>query len=454
MPIRSLTVKLVLAFLLTSVAGIALAAILIRQLVIVEFDTYVVAQRRTEFTSAATQYYVAQGSWQGVSEWMRAARGGGAGRGMERGGPERIVFELADASGTLVLSPEPRRIGQPVEAQTLARGAPILVNAQVIGTVLTPERTSFRDGPERNYLVRTDWALGAAALGAALIALVIGILLARVITRPVREITAAARAIASGDLHQQVPVRSHDDLGILATQFNRMSSDLARATRLRRQMTADIAHDLRTPLTVIAGYLEALRDGMVSASPKRFAAMYDETRVLLRLVEDLHVLSLADAGALTLNKQQLGVQHLLERAAATYQIAAEQHGVALHVEVSPEVPAIHADAEQIARVLHNLIGNALRHTPSGGRITLSACTREQAIELSVSDTGSGIPQEHLPNIFERFYRADPSRQEQTGGAGLGLAIVRSIIEAHGGSVAVESTPGQGSTFRVRIPIAP
>jgi signal transduction histidine kinase len=452
--IRSLTVKLVLAFLLTSVVGIALAAIFIRQLVVFEFDEYVITQRRTEFMTTISEYYVANGTWAGIDRWLRgpgAKPGYGNGQAGNRP-PARIFFEVADTKGVIQLSPEPRRIGQVANPYELSRGKAIDIDGAVVGTLLTPDRTSFRDGPERSYLLRTDWALGAAALVAGLVALVIGVLLARFITRPVRELTVAARAIAAGDLHQQVPVRSSDDLGVLATQFNSMSSDLARANQLRRQMTADIAHDLRTPLTVIAGYLESLRDGMIGATPRRFAAMYDETRVLMRLVDDLHMLSMADAGALKLDYQVVDPRRLLERAAVTHQVAAEQHGVTLQVEVAQETPQLMVDTEQLSRVLNNLIANALNHTPEGGRITLAARPVAEGVELAVADTGSGIAEEHLQNIFERFYRADPSRQTQTGGSGLGLAIVRSIVEAHNGRVDVESIPGQGTTFRITLPV--
>jgi signal transduction histidine kinase len=280
---------------------------------------------------------------------------------------------------------------------------------------------------------------------------VLGILLAGVITRPLRDLTAAARAISSGDLQQRVAVRSRDELGVLAGQFNQMSDELAHANQLRRQMTADIAHDLRTPLTVIAGYLESLRDEVLKPTPARFAMMHTETQVLLRLVEDLHTLSLADAGELALNRQPVAPEQLIARAASAYQHAAEQHGVELAIRTDPGAPSISVDSEQISRVLGNLVNNALRYTPSGGRVTLATRAGLNAAELVVADTGAGIARDHLPNVFERFYRTDPSRQQQSGGSGLGLAIVKSIVEAHGGTVHVESAPDQGATFTIVLP---
>jgi signal transduction histidine kinase len=319
-----------------------------------------------------------------------------------------------------------------------------------VGTVLTVELT-VHDPAVAQYLVQTDGALAAAGLVVIGIALVLGGLLARRITRPLRELTVAAQGIAAGDLGRRVPVRSHDELGTLATQFNRMSADLERATQLRRQMTADIAHDLRTPLTVLAGYLEALHDEVLKPTPERFATLYDETQLLLRLVEDLHTLALADAGELRLSRQPIAPRQLVERIAATHQHAAAQQGIALAVDAEEPLPEVSVDPEWMIRVLTNLVGNALRHTPAGGQVTLTVRSAPDQVQLIVTDTGSGIAPEHLSSIFERFYRADPARHATTGGSGLGLAIVKSLVEAHGGQVAVASALGQGTAFTITLP---
>jgi signal transduction histidine kinase len=236
-------------------------------------------------------------------------------------------------------------------------------------------------------------------------------------------------------------------------------------------MTADVAHDLRTPLTVIAGYLEALRDRVLKPTPERFAAMYDETQLLLRLVDELHTLSLADAGELRVDRQPIAPRQILTRVAETYRHAAEQQGVTLRAEAGGDLPELCVDVEQIVRALGNLVTNALRHTPAGGTVTLSAAveTNDQRpttknnrpealvvgpsslVVLRVCDTGEGIAPEHLPSVFERFYRADPSRQQATGGSGLGLAIVKSIVEAHGGQVGAASARGQGTVITITLP---
>jgi signal transduction histidine kinase len=468
--VRSLTLKLVLAFLLTSVAGMALAAIFIRQSVTTEFDSYVIAQQRAEFIDQVSTYYEQTGSWDGLDRWLREQ----AARRLAETTPVpadqrrvtlRLRFVLADSSGTVLLPLGRYTPGSTLKPEDIDKGTPISIGGRQVGTVVTPDRADFRNVAEDRYLARTDIALGIAAAVMVGVALLLGGLLARLITRPVRELTAAAERIANGDLAQQVPVRSRDELGALAGQFNHMSADLARATRLRQQMTADVAHDLRTPLTVIAGYLEALRDQVLKPTPERFAMMHDETQLLLHLADDLHTLSLADAGELPLSRRAIAPRQLLERVAQTYQHAADRAGVALIVDAAADLPDICVDIEQFTRALSNLVGNALRYTPEGGMITLAAgkiadCRLQIAdydqaqstIVFKVRDTGAGIAAEHLPNIFERFYRADPSRQQATGGSGLGLAIIKSIVEAHGGRVSVASVLDQGTTFTIALPV--
>lgn len=463
---RSLSAKLILAFALTSLAGIALAALLVRQFVLQEFDAYVLEQRRDTFVEQVQAYYTANGSWEGVAAALFPGPPPAPDGAPDDEREPHIDFVLADADGTIVISPNPLYRGRQARAEDLAGGTAITVAGQQVGTVIT-FGPSLRNSAELRYVARTDLALSLAGLAAVGVSLALGLLLARLITRPVRDMTAAARAIAGGDLRQHVPVRSRDELGDLAVQFNQMSADLDRANELRRRMTADIAHDLRTPLTVISGYLEALRDESLRPTQARFAAMHDETQTLLRLVEDLHTLSLADAGRLVLKRQPTPPQQLIERVTAGFQLLAAQCEVALVAESAPDLPDLDGDAEQLVRALGNLVGNALRHTPPGGGVALRAGLRDAgggslrgadragpgSILFEVADTGEGIAPEHLPNIFERFYRADEARSQDDGGSGLGLAIVKSIVEAHGGTISVASTVGQGTTFTLALPIA-
>jgi signal transduction histidine kinase len=233
-----------------------------------------------------------------------------------------------------------------------------------------------------------------------------------------------------------------------------MSADLAHSTELRRQMTADIAHELRTPLSVILGYTEALSEGKLSGTDETFDVMHDEAQQLQRLIEDLRTLSLADAGELPLMVQSVSPEGLLERVAIAHTPRAQEKGVSIQVEAPPDLPPIAVDPDRVAQVLSNLVSNALRHTPQGGRVRLIAERDGADIRLSVADTGPGIAADDLPHIFQRFYRADQSRYPVEGQTGLGLAIAKSLVEAHGGAISVESVQGEGSTFTITLPVEP
>ncbi len=301
--------------------------------------------------------------------------------------------------------------------------------------------------PEGNFEARFGRLLVLGTGGAALLAFLLGIFLSRTMTRPLQELTEATSRLSRGDLGLQVPVRSQDEIGRLAASFNRMSADLARATRLRRQMTADVAHDLRTPLSIIAGYSEALHDGKLQGSPEIYAVLNQQVDHLKHLVEDLRTLSLADAGELPLNRRPVDPRALLERTALAYFAQAEAQGITLTVEAPDDLEAVSVDVERFAQVLNNLVGNALRHTPGGGTIALQAAPGR----LVVRDTGEGIPADEIPHIFDRFYRGDKARRRSGGESGLGLAIAKSIVEAHGGKITVDSPgTGQGTTFAIDL----
>jgi signal transduction histidine kinase len=358
---------------------------------------------------------------------------------------------LVDPSGTVVVAAGPDRAGKSIPAKDLAHGKAIEVDGRKVGTVVDAAQAPALNDREAQYLASTNRALWLAALGAMVIAVLLGAVLARTLTQPVRDLTRAIQAMSRGELRQEVPVRSADELGTLTQTFNQMSADLARSNELRRQQIADIAHDLRTPLTVITGYIEALRDGVLKPTPARFETMNSEAQHLKRLVDDLRTLSLADAGELPLQRQRLAPRTLLDRLAAAYAPQAAARQITLAVSAGTEVPDVNVDPERMAQVLGNLVTNALRHTPAGGRIELSAQVQGQAVALRVQDTGEGMPADVVPHIFDRFYRGDPARNQQDSESGLGLAIAMSIVEAHGGTIAAASTPGHGTTFTITLP---
>ena len=464
---RSLSVKLVMAFLLVSVTGVALTAIFVHWATFREFDRLVLEQVQEDFLADAADYYGVTGSWQGIVEYLPTPRMGMGLPPSQPGEPLRppdvqhqpsqppqhpaYIFALADLDGLVVLPSGHYHLNDRVSDEVLSSGIDVEVDGQVVGVALVTGEAPALSLQEERYLARTDRSSLYAALAATLVALALGVLLAQTLTRPVRELTAASHALAQGDLEQRVPVRSQDELGDLALSFNQMSSDLARAAELRRQMTADIAHDLRTPLTVMAGYLEALRDGVLQPSPERFETMHQEAQHLRRLVEDLRTLSMADAGEVTLNRESVPPEVVLEQAAAAYRHQAEKRGIELTVNAAPGLPNIFVDPDRMAQVLGNLVSNALHHTPVGGRILLASAREDQRVLLVVRDTGIGIPADKLSHVFDRFYRGDEDRREDSEGAGLGLAIAKSMVELHGGQISMESIPGERTTATITLP---
>lgn len=457
---RSLSWKLTLAFLLVAIAVALLVAVAIRLTSTGNFDQLLLEQARSEFQTNLVAYYQAHGSWEGVQQVLAQQRGGPAlqptpGPGTSSGSPPDFrrerhqIFGLADAQGVVVLPFGPEfPTGTHVTPAVLARGEPVEVDGKMVGTILTPTRPPGLAPEEIAYLRRTDNALLLAAGGATLVALAVGVLLARTLTRPLHALTEATHRMAGGELEQEVLVKSKDEIGELAAAFNRMSREVARANDARRQMTADVAHELRTPLTVIAGYIESMRDGALAPTPERLSVIYAEIEHLQNLVGDLRTLTQADAGELKLNKQPVNPGELLQQAFATFEHQAAQKGVNLEVKASDGLPLIEVDEARMAQVLGNLLSNALRYTPAGGRIELGTALDGDRVTLTVRDTGQGIAPEDLPFVFDRFYRGDKSRAEENGESGLGLAIVKALIEAHGGAISVQSVPGAGSTFAI------
>ena len=307
---------------------------------------------------------------------------------------------------------------------------------------------------------RWIFLLLGAALVLGLILRRVGSLTARRFTQPLSETMKAADALAEGDLSARVPPAGSGEFRRFTRSFNRMAEALETADRQRRELLADVAHELRTPLTIIQGNLEGLRDGVYEATPEHLDLVLDETRKLSRLVDDLRLLTLVEAGQLPLDIQVLDVAQLLADVRDAFAAQASEAGVALAVESAESLPPLVGDPQRLGQVLGNLVTNALRHTPPGGRVTLGAAlpsTEEvpTAVLLWVADTGEGIPAEDLPRIFDRFWRGDPARSHELGaGSGLGLAIAKSLVEAHGGRIWAESQVGQGTAVSCLLPLSP
>lgn len=297
-------------------------------------------------------------------------------------------------------------------------------------------------------------SLGAAVGAAVAIALGVSMLVSARVVRPVKTFASAAERIAGGTHSARVPELGNDELTQLAHSFNAMAASLEQAEHNRRQLLADVAHELRTPLATIESYVEALTDGVLAANTENLTAIRSETGRLNRLVNDLQRVSRAEAHQLDLSPVPADLRAVIEDAVKAAGPSYGAKGVTLEANLPPTPLSIEIDGERIGEVLANLLANALRHTPAHGTVRVSGREHDGQTEITVSDTGEGIAPEHLQRIFERFYRVDPARSRASGGTGIGLAIVRAIVEAHGGTVSATSDGlGYGAIFVVRLPLS-
>jgi histidine kinase len=306
-----------------------------------------------------------------------------------------------------------------------------------------------------NFRAAVNESLFISFAVAFIIAIAASLLISRLITRPVNALTNASQSIAKGDYEYRIPEKeiSADELGQLAVSFNQMAEKLEQTETMRRQLIGDISHELRTPLTAIKGSMEGLIDGVLPKNKSTFTQIYQEADRLQRLVEDLQELSRVEAGQFKLVKKKTAIKELAATATAALESAFTKKNVTLHLHSEKNLPVINVDRDRILQVLQNLLGNALQFTPSGGEVYLDIIKSGAGVEVSVSDNGAGIEARHLDHIFERFYRADPSRSRANGGgSGIGLTISKTLVEAHGGKIRVESAgKNQGSKFTFTLP---
>jgi signal transduction histidine kinase len=281
-----------------------------------------------------------------------------------------------------------------------------------------------------------------------------GVLLARSFVRPLDKLAESSRQFGPRNLNHRAEVQGTEEIQAVAKAFNEMAGRLEVAETLRRNLLADVAHELRTPVTVIQGNLRAIMDDVYPLEKEEVARLYEQTRLLTRLIDDLRELAQAEASQLSLNMTEVDVAALVKETAVAYQPIAQNQQVELHAELLGRIPSLQADATRLRQSVHNLVENALRHTPAGGRVLLAVEQVGQAIQIRVQDSGSGMTLEQLSRVFDRFYRDGPARSRESGSSGLGLAIVQAIVKAHGGEVkAVSPGLGQGSTFIITLPLS-
>lgn len=374
-----------------------------------------------------------------------------------------FVKRMSDVSGTriIVTDGEDRMIAnsnwgneQKVDAPSLNRSGAagvLYIEGQTFFVFIDLNESSGIGASQRAFLNSVNRSLIFAIISASVAAILLTIMLSRRILRPIEALTKASREMGQGKLNQRVTIQTNDEIGELANAFNAMADGLSRQEQLRRNMVSDVAHELRTPLSNIRGYLEAIQDGLTKPSRHVIDSLHEEAMLLNRLVEDLQELALAEAGQLQLRPVPVKLDTLIAKAITALQHRIAEKNITLKTDLASDLPSLEVDPERIGQVLRNLITNAITYTPEGGMITLKAYPVGHNIEVEVQDTGIGIAQEHLMNIFERFYRVDESRTRTTGGAGLGLAIVKQLIQAHGGEINIESILGRGTTIKFTLP---
>ena len=385
-------------------------------------------------------YYLGRGSWDGVEAL-----------GQSDDWAEVVVV---DADNRIVLDGgrvDTPRIGQPYSGPTTLPERVTLAlraNGQPIGAAIVD--VSQRLEPF-GFVLNLLTPVGFVSIFLALLTVLIGVLLARRFINPLSDVIAAAQAVASGDLTARVPVEGPGDLRSLSDSFNRMTDALERNDRERRAMLTDIAHELRTPLTVMRGKLEGIVDGVYSADEAHIAPVLEETYTLERLVDDLRLLTLAEARQLHFDLRPTDLGELAARAVSLFDAEAGERRIALTLDVQPDTPSVLADAQRVSQVIGNLISNGLRYVPEGGAVGVSVNRTADGASLAVSDAGPGVPESDLPHLFDRFWRGEKSRARASGGAGLGLAIAKQLIEAQGGTITARNRPEGGLIVSFTLP---
>ncbi len=432
-----LSVRLSLAFLLSAWIGIGAMVLVVQRTLNTGFRQYLSAREsevNPEQTARLESYFAANGSWVGAESAL-SGRGAGSGGGAGRG----ATIMIANLDGLVEASTDPAQLGTTLSAEAVAAAMPLVVNDVPVGWL-------FRQSPgiealgtaEIAFLNEANRWLTFAGLGATFLALVVGSALAWTLARPLRELTNAVRDLSVGQLGRQVQAQGTVEVETLAAEFNAMSRALAEAESLRQRMAADVAHELRTPVSVLRGHIEAMLDGVYPLDSAHVAVAHDQTIHLARLVEDLRVLTLAEAKRLPLERTRFNPAALATQLLEAFEPLALDGEIRLIRRIAPNLPDCTADTTRVRQVLSNLLTNALRHTPTGGEITVEIVPVPAGVHFSVTNSGSRLSEADAARVFQPFWRATAARERDIGGSGLGLAISREIIALHGGKMWVES----------------
>lgn len=427
-----LSVRLSLAFLLSAWIGIGAMVLVVQRTLDAGFRQYVTtrdSEINPEQITRLESYFADHQSWVGATAIFSGRVSSGSGRG--------AVLSVADLAGVIVASTDDTLTGRPLDAEALAAATPLVVAGQQTGWL-------YRQSPgvqalgvaEVAFLDESNRWLALTGVGATVLALAVGVVLAWTLAHPLRELTNAAHNLSVGQLGQRVKVRGTVEVNALAAEFNAMSQALAEAETLRQRMAADVAHELRTPVSVLRGHLEAMLDGVYPLDSAHVAVAHDQTIHLSRLVEDLRVLTLAEARQLPLERAPLDAAALVGQLLDAFEPLVLDGGVRLVRDIAPGLPPVCADVTRIRQVLSNLLTNAVRHTPVEGEIAVQVVPVAAGIRFSVANTGSSLDETEAAHVFQPFWRAEAARERDSGGSGLGLAISREMIALHGGTMEV------------------
>ncbi len=442
---HTLWFRLTAAFLLIAVVGVVAVALLANQATTVGFRAYLTESQWADLRADLANLYARQGNWVGAELILSAGRPGQGGTGLL----------LLDENGVAVAAAG-GRANRPTGFADADAALPILTNGRSVATLLIKFPSGSGGGrAAETFLAQVNRALWLGGALSVLLALALGAWLARRLTRPLNDLTQATRQMAQGHLNQQVPP-AQGELGELAASFNQMAGALAQAEQQRQQLLADVAHELRTPLSIMRGHVEAMLDGVFPLSPENLAVVHEETLLLGRLVEDLRTLSLLESDRLPLNLRPTDLAQVVRQTAVAFEPLAEAEEVQLVLDTTANLPLVLADPDRLQQVTSNLVANALRHLSQSGRqphqLRLTVRPFADRVQVCVADNGPGLSPEARQHVFDRFWRGESSRSRDQGGSGLGLAICRGIVQAHNGRIWVEETPGGGATFCFTLPI--
>lgn len=446
-----LSVRLTITFLVLLWSAIGIIAVLLRDSIEGGFRDYVSGQEIASVPDSLRTnleaYYTKNETWQGAESQL-PARNLSAGQRTNQQGRQYFILDLTK---TIMAASDPTAIGKVFTDEDLQHAISLQVNEQRVGWLVwqTPGQQRF-GAAEQSFLDDMTTTLLAVGAGVGVLTFGVGIGLAWQLARPLRHLTVAVHDFSASQRGQQVPVEGTRETKALADAFNRMSHDLAHSEAARRRIAADVAHELRTPVTILSNHLEGMLDDVLSNSKEQLAVAYNQTLHLKRLIEDLRVLTLAEIRQLPLEKHRINPAEFLHSVYKAFEPLAIDQNVHFELDIAPTLLTLHADEGRLRQVFGNLLTNALRHTPAGGDITLSVSSEEKHIVFHVTNTGLALSDDDAVRLFDPFWRADEARDRDRGGSGLGLAITRQLIELHEGSIAVTSN-GENTTFRISLP---